>query len=105
MIIKSKKSQIEAIKNYFNSHSDMYKACIAFGECTRSDANSDCYIDLAISVINPNDYDNSTALYDLYKDLDDITNGAFSVVIIEDPYLSENTKKEIREGEIIYELS
>lgn len=101
MIIASKLSQVEEIKKYLESHSDMYNKCIIFGKCTTNNGNSDDYLEIAIQTTDDNIADDDEALFDLFCTVDDITEGLFDLNIINSKN-SRNITSELEKGVLIY---
>ena len=101
MIIASKQSQVSEIKKYIEENSDKYEKLYVFGVCTKAEATSEDYLDLAVKTIDDDLADDDEALLDLFTAISHITEGKFNIFMlnglnaIDIPYEHE--------GELIYE--
>ena len=102
MVNPIKMSQVNKIATFIKANNNKYDKLVVFGKCLTSEVKEDDILELGVNVVdfNVEDYD---FLYDLYLTVDDITDGKFDIVIINDPYVLHSVINEINKGDIIYE--
>lgn len=102
MIIISKQKQVEKIKKYIESNSNLYNKLVIFGKCITAEGKDTDYLDIAVQTVDKAMADDNDALLELFCTIDDITEGLFDLTIINCQNNSSNTLKEISKGEVVY---
>lgn len=109
MSLRKWKKEIAAIKDYISEHSDKYNKLVVIGESICNDLphilEEYVCLDLAVGTVRDEDATDDEGLIELFMTVAEITNGQFSLIMINHPLLSDATIKEIEKGEIIYDSS
>lgn len=106
MILLEKQKQVDKIRDYIMEHRQIYDKLVIFGEATYEDLpkelEEDVFLDVAVRTVREEDATNDDIHFELACEIDDITDGKFNLIIMNDPNVATSVLHEIENGEIIY---
>lgn len=98
----TKQKVIDSIITFISQYDEITKMVI-FGDVLEENISEDTFIDIAIKTITEELALDDEFAYNIVKEIDDITDGRFSFIIMNEPNISSNTLELIERGIVVYE--
>jgi len=98
----TKQKVIDSIITFISQYDEITKMVI-FGDVLEENISEDTFIDIAIKTITEELALDDEFAYNIVKEIDDITDGKFSFIIMNEPNISSNTMELIERGITVYE--
>lgn len=98
----TKQKVIDSIITFISQYDEITKMVI-FGDVLEENISEDTFIDIAIKTITEELALDDEFAYNIVKEIDDITDGKFSFIIMNEPNISSNTLELIERGIVVYE--
>lgn len=98
----TKQKVIDSIITFISQYDEITKMVI-FGDVLEENVSEDTFIDIAIETLTEEIALDDNFAYNIVKEIDDITDGKFSFIIMNEPNISSNTMELIERGIIVYE--
>ena len=98
----TKQKVIDSIITFISQYDEITKMII-FGDVLEENVSEDTFIDIAIKTITEEIALDDEFAYNIVKEIDDITDGKFSFIIMNEPNISSNTLELIERGIVVYE--
>ena len=98
----TKQKVIDSIITFISQYDEITKMII-FGDVLEENVSEDTFIDIAIKTITEEIALDDEFAYNIVKEIDDITDGRFSFIIMNEPNISSNTLELIERGIVVYE--
>lgn len=98
----TKQKVIDSIITFISQYDEITKMVI-FGDVLEENISEDTFIDIAIKTITEELALDDEFAYNIVKEIDDITDGRFSFIIMNEPNISSNTMELIERGIVVYE--
>lgn len=104
MICKKKQEQVKKICDYIMENDTIYDKLVIFGECLE-EVTDDVFLDVAVKTVKDEDATSEDILFDLVSTIDDITEGRFNLIVINDPDVTTNILHNIEKGVVVYDTT
>lgn len=98
----TKQKVIDSIITFISQYDEITKMVI-FGDVLEENISEDTFIDIAIKTLTEELALDDDFAYNIVKEIDDITDGRFSFIIMNEPNISSNTLELIERGIVVYE--
>lgn len=98
----TKQKVIDSIITFISQYDEITKMVI-FGDVLEENVSEDTFIDIAIKTLTEELALDDDFAYNIVKEIDDITDGRFSFIIMNEPNISSNTLELIERGIVVYE--